>query len=298
MNPFRQQDLVPLWDRPPDFLPLHPPAASHRWRYTDVRADLHRVAEQLDKEASDRRVALLANPQLAGAAATDGLHGGLQLLLDGESAAPHRHSPSALRIGLEGAGIMTMVDDEELPLGPLDVVLNPSGTWHGHVERGRGGGLWLDVVDLPLVAALGGVFFEPTVAHQTSSLLDPPSVPTTVRYGWHDTETKLDNAPSVDGIQTVGFGDGSVMPTMAVTAHAVDAAATLQLPASAGGSIVLIGRGTFTADDASLDEFDVVGLRSWTSYSLRAGNQGGIVFVVDTSPALRALGLYREEPRP
>ena len=297
MNPFRQQDLVPLWDRPPDFLPLRPPAASHRWRYADVRADLHRVADQLDKEASDRRVALLANPQLTGAAATDGLHGGIQLLLDGESAAPHRHTPSALRIGLEGMGIVTMVDDDELPLGPLDVVLNPSGTWHGHVERGRGGGLWLDVVDLPLVAALGGVFFEPTATHPTSSLLDPPSVPSTVRYGWHETEAMLDNAPSIDGVRTVGFGDGSVMATMAVTVHEVEADATLRLAGHTGGAIVLIGRGTFIADDASLDEFDVVGLRSWTPHSLHAGPHGGTVFVVDTSPVLRALGLYREEPQ-
>ncbi len=309
MSPFRRPDLVPLWDRPPSFLPRQPTASARIWRYADVRAELFRTAASLPREAAERRVALLADPTLTGAAATDGLHAGIQLLLGGESAAAHRHSPSALRIGLEGGDIVTTVDDVEHELGPLDVVLNPSGTWHGHADRGSDGGLWLDVVDLPLVAALGGVFFEPSVSDRAGSVLDPPSVPPTIRFGWGEVTAALDRRADVDGVRRLDIGGEAVSPTMAVSVHGVEAGATLDLPPRTAGAIALVGRGQFdfegpvdTADQATdgavagryLDRHDVVSVRSWSRCSFRSRSDDGIVFVIDTSPVLRALGLYRE----
>ncbi len=295
MTIFEHPDLVPLWDRPPDFLPLRPPGGSYRWSYPVVRAELDRVSDQLDKEQSERRVALLANPSLTGAAAAEGLHAGIQMLRAGELAAAHRHTPAALRIGLVGADVITMVDDEELPLDPLDVVLNPSGTWHGHAARGDQRASWLDVVDLPLVHGLGGVMFEPTIDHRTGALLDPPTTPSVLRYAWRDAEVELAAQESVSGVRTLEYGGGSVMVTLAVTAHAVEAGATLNIPARTGGAIVLIGRGSFTSLDGALDACDVVALRSWTPYTLTATSGDGVVMMIDTSPAMRALGLFREE---
>jgi gentisate 1,2-dioxygenase len=98
-----------------------------------------------------------------------------------------------------------------------------------------------------------------------------------------------------DGVRTLRYGDGSVMPTMAVTAHGVDDGATLRLQQRTAGAVVLIALGSFSAADDELDTYDVVGLRSWTSYSLTAKGDDAVVLVIDTSPALRALGLYREE---
>jgi gentisate 1,2-dioxygenase len=298
MSTFSDPDLVPLWDRPPEFLPLRPPGGSYRWRYQTVRSELLRVADSLDKADGERRVALLANPALTGAAATDGLHAGIQLLRGGESAAAHRHTPSALRVGLEGSGIVTTVGDTELPLEPLDVVLNPSGTWHGHVDRGGDGGVWLDVVDLPLVAGVGGVLFEPTRQHRTGSLLDPPSVPPTVRYPWEDMEAELAAQETTGGVRQLRYGGGTVMPTMAVTSYAFEAGATLQLPARTASAIVIVGRGRLSTTDAALDTYDVTALRSWTPYALTSHADDSIALVIDTSPALRALGLYREEQTP
>ena len=244
-------------------------------------------------------MALLAHPDLSGAAAADGLHAGIQLLLRGEAAAAHRHTPSALRIGLEGS-VVTEVDDVELRLEPLDVVLNPSGTWHGHHERDVGEAVWLDVVDLPLVAALGGVFFEPSRAHRTADLLDPPSTPSTVRFPWAATASELGASTPTAGVRTVRLGEGSVMPTMAVTAYAVEAGAALHLPVRTAGAVVLVGRGGFDTASGPLGAHDVVALRSWTPFALTAvassPPDGSIAIVVDTSPVLRSLGLYREEP--
>lgn len=295
MSVFNRSDLVPLWDRPPEFLPLRSPSGAHHWSYADVRAELVRASDTLDKASSERRVALLAHPALTHDAATDGLHAGIQMLLAGESADAHRHTPSALRIGLEATETVTLVDEEELVLGPLDVVLNPSGTWHGHREQGGTGAVWLDVVDLPLVAGLGGVLFEPTRAHRASGLLDPQLLPSTRRFAWAEMEPRLLSRTATSGVRSLVYGEGSVMATLAVTAHAIEDGATLELPPRTGGAIVLIARGSFETASGPVAESDVVALRSWTPLSLTSRSDPGFVIVVDTSPALRALGLYREE---
>lgn len=254
------------------------------------------VADSLEKQATDRRVALLAHPDLADAAATDGLHAGVQMLLPGESASAHRHTPAALRVGLEATDLVTTVDGEDVLLDPLDVVLNPPGTWHGHVDRGDAGAVWLDIVDLPLVSALGGVLFQPPGQPDNGSLLDPPGgVPTVVRYPWAEAETQLDAAEPIDGVRTHHYGNGSVLPTLAVSAHKVEEASTLRLPRRTAGAVLLVAAGRFGLVDDVLERFDVVALRSWTPAALTSRRGTGVAIVIDTSPAMRALGLYREE---
>lgn len=298
MNPFINDDLTPLWNRPPGFLPLRPPGGSHQWSYASVRDELTRVSSEIDKSGSERRVALLANPDLTGEAAVEGLHAGIQMLLGNESAAPHRHTPSALRIGIEATDLVTFVDDAELQLDPLDVVLNPSGTWHGHIERDGAGATWLDIVDLPLVAALGAVLFEPTRAHEVPGLLDPPSVPPMCRYAWSDVEAALDRASCHDGVSTHLYGDGAVLPTLAVTAYRAERGARVEIPRRTCGAVVLAARGTFSTEMQPIEQHDIVALRSWTPFSATSSADGAVLMVVDTAPALRALGLYREESAP
>lgn len=297
MGVFESSDLIPLWDRPPEFMPVRPRGGLHRWRYQTVRQELVAVSETLDKATAERRVALLAHPELSDCQATEGLHAGIQLLLPGEAAAPHRHTPAALRIGLEATELITTVDGDEALLDPLDVVLNPSGTWHGHLERGGTGAVWLDVVDLPVVAALGSVLFEPAGEGEASGVLDPPiAAPTTVRFPWADVESQLHRADELDGVRSHRYGDGSVLPTLSVTAHAVDEGATLRLPARTAGAVAVVGRGRVELEGADLDLFDVVAVRSWTPASFTSRTGVGVVIVVDTSPVTRQLGLYREAP--
>lgn len=296
MSVFESPDLIPLWDRPPEFLPLRPPGGAHHWRYTTVRQELAKVSERLDKKGSERRVALLAHPGLADGTTTEGLHAGIQLLLAGESAAPHRHTPAALRVGLEATETITTVGDLDLRLDPLDVVLNPSGTWHGHVDRAATGGAWLDVVDLPLVSALGGVLFEPQLTESGDGLLDPPmGVPATVRFPWPETRSALTASEPVDGVRTYYYGGGSVLPTLAVTAYSIDQGATMRLAARTAAAVVLIGEGRVEFEGTELDEFDIVSLRSWTPASFTGRTGTAVVMVVDTSPATKQLGLYRED---
>ena len=67
------------------------------------------------------------------------------------------------------------------------------------------------------------------------------------------------------------------------------------------GGPVLIGRGRFTFispdGQQALDRYDVVALRAWTPVTLTSQLPGGVVLVVDTSPVMKRLGLYREGHR-
>lgn len=291
---FESNDLVPLWDRPPAFLPRRPPGGIHRWELDRVRCELESAAADVTRSGAERRVALLTHPDLPPGVGTDGLNVGIQLLLAGESAAPHRHTPAALRVGLVGEAVTT-VDGEDHPLTPLDVVLNPAGTWHGHRSEGEGPALWLDVVDLPIVAALGGVLFEPSVEESDGSLLDPgPDTPSTIRYPWADVEARLASTDPVNGVRALGYGPDEVLPTLAVTAHSVDDGAALTLPARTGGTVILGARGRF-AGTVAVEALDVVTLRSWTPLDLTAIG-ASILITVDTGPGLRRLGLDRRAP--
>src|SRR5690606_41073209 len=60
------------------------------------------------------------------------LYIGLQLILPGEVAPNHRHTPSAIRFVIEGSGGFTAVDGEKCPMEKGDLILTPSGCWHEH----------------------------------------------------------------------------------------------------------------------------------------------------------------------
>lgn len=297
---FSQDDLQALWEQGPDFLPRRPPAGSHRWRLDETVAALRDASVSLDASQAERRVALMIDPSLPNAAATDGLNAGIQLLLPGEHAAVHRHSPSALRVGLTDIAPTTLVDDQQVPLERGDVVLNPSGTWHGHTGSDDQPSAWLDVVDLPIVTALGGVLFDPSLDQSSGALLDPPATPPVIRFPWSDVTARLDavladppsGGPDV-GVAEVAYGE--VLPTMAVTAYQFRPEAELRLPPRTAGAIAVVVTGAFVVDDELLTAGDVVALRSWTPFTARGQGPDARLLVVDSSPALRSLGLFRQE---
>jgi gentisate 1,2-dioxygenase len=78
----------------------------------------------------------------------------MQLVLPGETAPTHRHTPNAARIVVEGEGASTIVGSEACPMRHGDLVLTPTGIWHEHRHDGEGPFIWLDVLDLPLMVYL------------------------------------------------------------------------------------------------------------------------------------------------
>jgi gentisate 1,2-dioxygenase len=133
-----------------------------RWQYRDGRAALEAAGRLIDTALAERRNLILINP-LAGNAYGTGatLVAAYQMLLPGEHARSHRHTPNALRLIMESdAGAYTTVDGVRVPMLPSDVVLTPSWMWHGHGNEGAIPAYWIDYLDVPLVQALEPMFFE------------------------------------------------------------------------------------------------------------------------------------------
>jgi gentisate 1,2-dioxygenase len=75
----------------------------------------------------------------------------MQLLLPGEWAPSHRHTPNAVRMVVEGEGAYTTVQGVRCPMAPGDLILTPTGLWHEHGHDGDEPVVWLDVLDLPII---------------------------------------------------------------------------------------------------------------------------------------------------
>jgi gentisate 1,2-dioxygenase len=152
-------NLVPLWPSLRALLPPEVPQTrtqpSH-WRWSAIRPLLLRAGELTPMEKAERRVLVLANPGrgLDNLQASATIYLGMQLVLPGETAPSHRHTPNAARIVVEGEGAVTQVDGEACAMQPGDLILTPTGHWHEHRHEGRGPVIWLDVLDLPLMVYL------------------------------------------------------------------------------------------------------------------------------------------------
>ena len=152
------QNAQPLWPSMRGILPYGQPdrqTRPHIWRYKELRPLLLQAGDLTPIEKAERRVLMLSNPGLAPAPfATASIFFGYQLILPGESAPTHKHSPSAVRLIVEGEGGFTTVEGQRCPMEKGDVILTPSGLWHEHEHGGTGPMVWLDALDAPLVVRL------------------------------------------------------------------------------------------------------------------------------------------------
>ncbi|PJK30921.1 gentisate 1,2-dioxygenase [Minwuia thermotolerans] len=158
-----KKNLAPLWEV------LHglvTPEPVHRvqpaiWRYDDIRDDIMASGELITAKEAERRVLILENPGMPGESKiTTSLYAGLQLILPGEVAPAHRHTQSALRFVVEGAGAYTAVDGERTTMHPGDFVITPNWTWHDHGNDSDEPMVWLDGLDIPVVGFFGASFAE------------------------------------------------------------------------------------------------------------------------------------------
>src|ERR1700675_4037993 len=84
-----------------------------------------------------------------------------QMIMPGEWARSHRHTPNALRLILDSeAGTYTEVDGVNIAMEPGDVLLTPNWSTHGHGNDSKACAYWLDFLDAPLVQLLEPMFFE------------------------------------------------------------------------------------------------------------------------------------------
>jgi len=247
LDKLEEAGVAPLWPMMRNVLPHNlpkPVTKSGFWNYGKVRELLLRAGELTPVEKAERRVLVLSDPGrgVGSMQATSSIYLGMQLLLPGETAPAHRHTPSAARIIIEGEGGYTVVNGEKLPMEEGDLVLTPGGEWHDHGHEGDKPVIWLDALDLPLFVYLEGSYSEETELQtpknkpDTSQLeyLSSGLVPVTagkrssikypmMRFPWAKTKEVLEKLSnnSSDKILSVDYvnpeNGQSVLPTMGFT---------------------------------------------------------------------------------
>jgi len=322
-----ERELQPLWELK-GLLSREPVVAGVPFQWSG--AELRRLGERAGElvpvdRGGDRRVLACCNPGLDGAPyAVSTLWAAVQYLRGHEMAPAHRHTPAALRFITEGQGVFTLVDGDPLPMAKGDLVLTPSWTFHEHHNPGDEPMLWMDVLDLPVVAALDAVFFEEGGSEEADTStaplsaserwfgggpgLVPVGVETPARrspllaYRWADTERALTAQLDVSGSGSarLRYSDpvrgGDVMPTMRCEIERVTAGASTTWFRQTGGKVACVLHGTGRARvgerEFALAPGDIVAVPSWSRYQL-VGDTQLDVFSVSDAPVLEALGLFR-----
>lgn len=319
--------VVPLWPSLRNLLPPGRPVStthSHLWAYDDLRPLLIRAGELTPVEKAERRVLVLSDPGRGDGAmqATATIYAGLQLLLPGEIAPNHRHTPSAARIMVEGEGAYTVVGGEKLPMHPGDIVLTPSGEWHDHGHEGTGPVVWLDALDLPVFVQLEASYSEAAelqrpkqrpdaskVEYQAAGLVPARSgTPARrfplLRFPWARTEAALRDMARYAGREIVAVdlvnpetGDDP-LPTIGFTAIMVPAERPIRPIIRSTSSIFHVvkgeGRSVVEGKTFSWSPKDTFSAPVFARIEHQANGEEAFLIEVHDRPLQRRLGYYEE----
>src|ERR1700761_852086 len=186
-------DMGPGWNKPtPSLYPAPKRKFSAAiWHWQQAKPALDAAGRLINTELAERRNLILAN---AGAgsdyATTTTLVSAYQMIMPGEHARSHRHSPNALRLVVDAEpGTYTVVDGVRLEMMPGDVLLTPNWCWHGHGNDSKANGYWIDFLDVPLVHLLEPMFFEPNPDEFAKGVA--PKEPSKAHFLWADTQKRL-----------------------------------------------------------------------------------------------------------
>jgi len=253
-------------------------------------------------EKAARRVVMLVNPgRKEWSAACGLLYTGVQVMNPGEFTSAHRHQASALRFVMEGRGAYTVVDGERLEVGARDFVLTPNGTWHDHGVLAEGTQcIWQDGLDIPLMNSLDANFYEvhPKVVQTPAPLprenWAKPYSPVFL-YKWDESYRSLKKDGKVFEYRNPVTG-GAVMPTMGARLELIAKESKLRRHTGSLIYQVASGRGwsEIGGQRFEWEEKDIFCVPSWTRYRHGAAGEA-VLFAFHDLPAMKALGLYREE---
>jgi gentisate 1,2-dioxygenase len=263
------------------------------------KAALDAAGRLINTELAERRNLILANPTGDGYATARTIITAYQMIMPGERARSHRHSPNALRLVLDSeAGCYTTVDGQKLQMLPGDVLLTPNWSWHGHGNESRSCGYWVDFLDVPLVQLLEPMFFE---MHPDGFEADAPEARVSPNiFRWEDTLKRLDAAtPSPDGFfgTEIALGDPA-MDTMALSMMRLAQGRQTARHRTTASNIytVVTGHGVTAVEDQRFEwsRGDVIVVPGWRAHSHLAGTDA-VLFRVTDSPVMQRLGFLRSD---
>jgi gentisate 1,2-dioxygenase len=211
------------------------------------------------------------------------------MILPGERARTHRHSPSALRVALDIApGTHTVVDGTLIEMADRDVVLTPNWRWHGHGNEGSQPSYWIDFLDVPLVQHLESMFIEWYPGGFQPVERQDPASPLRFRPG-----RLLDGHMS----QVVEIGGGQI-PSIGLQLHQMQRAEAGEREKSTENNVYVVLRGSvrFAVGAGAIDDVltfgDLLTVPCWHEHSWEA-LEDALVLRVSDEPLLRALGFLR-----
>ncbi len=322
-----EQNLVPLWPSLRAVLPPVKPAQRTQptcWAYQPLRPLLLQAGELTPMEKAERRVLVMANPGhgLEKMQATSTIYLGMQLLLPGEWAPAHRHTPNAVRMIVEGEGAYTTVNGEKCPMQRGDLILTPTGLWHEHGHDGTAPVVWLDVLDLPLIYYIEASYVEEGKAQVASdeatdqAYLRGGVVPTPMfaraeqrfpmlRYPWADVrralETLAASQPDTEAVQVAYINPetgADCQNVLGYSALMLRPGEQLELPVRSTAMVLHLieGGARVVLDDQQfdLDAADTCCIPGYAPVTLsnRSAEQAAFVFIADDAPLQKKLGVY------
>jgi len=300
------------------------------WSWPTLHAKLREACDVLPESLTARRNLSLLNPGITHKrGTTNHILIGMQMVMPGEVAWAHRHSIAAMRFAIEGdADLYTVVDGERLPMEPNDLVLTPSWTWHDHHNESQSTGIWLDVLDVPLIVGLGQVGFEkygqssqaqrPNAHDHLSARVGTvrpaweqrPVRNFPLRYAWKDVQAELSRLEGCEGSPHDGvileyvnpMTGGSALPTMRCCIQSLRPGFAGQAHQHTSSTVyyVVEGEGSTVVDGTELrwgprDIFAVPNATVHHHINRSAGARA-VLFAVSDAPLLEAIGIQRENP--
>ncbi|MEE8332958.1 MAG: cupin domain-containing protein [Alphaproteobacteria bacterium] len=268
-----------------------------QWRWEEGRAALDAAGRLINTELAERRNLILFNPAEGNSYATvRSLIVAYQMILPGEQARSHRHTPNALRFILEGEGSYTIVDGQRLDMRPNDVLLTPNWCWHGHASEADGPCYWMDCLDVPLVHFLEPMFFEQHPDTHEAIRTTPDKSP--FIFTWESIQVGLDKAsPDPEGRYGWRIELGS--PALASTAlrmHRMESGTRTRRMQTTANQIFCVaeGEGATIVDGETFEwvRGDVVAIPGWRPFEHHITHDATL-FEMSDEPLIRTLGWLR-----
>jgi len=325
--------LKPLWTSERSIVPVQPHSKAVAWLWKGSRLfDFARRAGDLVtlERGGDRRAMGLSNPGLGGLPyATPTLWAAIQWLNGREVAPAHRHSAQAVRFIIDGHKTYSTVQGDKVYLERGDFVINPPGYWHDHGSEGDSPAMWMDGLDVPITNYLDASFFD----HDESEMQEVTAVidGSVMKYGigqlrpaweapckqyspiftykWKTTEQALNNLAKVDASPfddvaleyTNPHTGRPVMDTMTAWIQMLRPGIHTKAHRQVNSAVYYVheGGGATIIDGIRFDweKGDIFVIPSWVYHEHLndSKHERAILFSIQDTPILVALGKYREE---
>lgn len=300
------QGLLPLWDRQVKLEPGTDCLAA-QWPYQYVRPLLAEASRLITKKDADRRVLVMENPALRGTSfIANSLFAGQQIILPGEFALPHRHTPNALRFLVEGEGAYTCIDGQKIPMFPGDFVVTPRWSWHDHGNQGNQAVVWMDGLDTPFTSMFGAHFRENYSAEtlpvmqtitQEKPLIYPFQKMSAILLERSKDPSLLDKAHGFKYTYLNPHTGEFPFETMAAFLQLLPAHFNGCIYRSTENSVFNVAKGSCHVDVENktfhLQEHDVLVIPSWKKYQFRS-TEDCILFSFSDRAAQKTMGFWQE----